>query len=424
MKHLSILAVLVATLVLTASGGASADPSTPVNSDSGQWRRWVTRFNSDLDRGDVGDSLLSLRTLASSWPDHLGDLPEKNVLIALRATSGRAQLKRAALLADEALYEANWAPADEDFSDQYYNLALEYLARGEAEKGVAVAKRIRQGRFVLRMAVDRRFDGVSGLDPIAALKAQISDESDRSARAPKSLRHRSYMIEAMDYLGDGASALAAADEAITAEIRSGAFDDASDQFVWILNDRAWALDLLGRHDEALKQMEQASSFPDGRINVSQSLNLGDELYHLDQGRDALKAVSGITKQMISPYGFMEAEEVRACGSAEVDDSAGLRSDLAELRAGQSNDPDAALEGALCGGDLDLAAAVLIHQLDDPASRGVALVQVQTYLSPENPTVWLQKRESQIALLLQRPDVRAAVDQVGVVRSWPIPLPRY
>lgn len=290
---------------------------------------------------------------------------------------------------------------------------------------MAAAKHIKQGRIVLRMAVDHRFDGVPRLDPIASLKAQVADATDRATREPKLLKPISDRIEYMIYLGDGASALAAADEAINAVVQSPrAFDDANEQLVWILNDKAWALDLLGLHDEAAKQMEQASVFPEhGRPNVSQSINLGDELYHLDRGRDALKAVASITRELTSPYGFMEAEEVRACGSAEVGDSGGVRSALNELRAGQSEDPDAAFEGALCAGDLDLASAILVHELDDPASRGAALVQVQTYLTPNNPTDWLQKRQSQIAALLQRPDVRSAVDRVGAIRSWPIPPPR-
>lgn len=425
MRGTKAVAGAILAIGLLVCRAAFADPAVSTDQGDNKWRNLVARFDSDLHSGDAEDALLSLRTIASRWPEHLGDIPEQNILIALRNTRGQAQLERAALSADEALYDANWTPIHADFSDQYYNLAIEYLATGETDKGVAAAKHIKQGRIVLRMAVDHRFDGVPRLDPIASLKAQVADATDRATREPKLLKPISDRIEYMIYLGDGASALAAADEAINAVVQSPrAFDDANEQLVWILNDKAWALDLLGLHDEAAKQMEQASVFPEhGRPNVSQSINLGDELYHLDRGRDALKAVASITRELTSPYGFMEAEEVRACGSAEVGDSGGVRSALNELRAGQSEDPDAAFEGALCAGDLDLASAILVHELDDPASRGAALVQVQTYLTPNNPTDWLQKRQSQIAALLQRPDVRSAVDRVGAIRSWPIPPPR-
>ncbi|MBW8732920.1 MAG: hypothetical protein JF571_01175, partial [Asticcacaulis sp.] len=61
---------------------------------------------------------------------------------------------------------------------------------------------------------------------------------------------------------------------------------------------------------------------------------------------------------------------------------------------------------------------LIGRLDDPDLRAAALGEVQTYLVPEHMTAWQKTISDRHAALLKRPDVSAAIDKYGFVRSYP------
>jgi hypothetical protein len=401
-----------------AARRATALPDAPSAS-------WTARFLADASIGDADDALASLTTSATKWPKDVGDLGDENIVWALRNATGTDLRRRSGLAAEEALYDAHWRPKDDSIGWLLYPLAIELLAKHEDAKAAEVARQITSGDLVLRMRVDHRFDAVTGLDPVAVKRAYVKLAADDAASHPRSLAKSNEYISALIRAGDGKAALASADQAIAKAKTPGAFDDQKDQLVWTLNDRAWALSLLGRHDDAARQMADASKLPeDGRLNVSQSINLGDELYRLDRPNEALAAVAAMTRANTSPYGFNAAEEVRACAAAELKDAAAVAKALENLNGNRQDNPASRIEGLLCAGDLDQAASGLVAQLADPETRGETLVELQDYQDPPDTTVWWKTRKGQIATLRQRPDVRAAIDAAGWIRSWPFPSPEY
>jgi hypothetical protein len=392
---------------------------------SAQAGSWLARFFADALIGDARDALDTLTAYATRWPTQLGDIDDVNIRWALSSARGSDTLRQAGIAADEALYDAHWKPQDAAFDGDLYRLAVDLVARHQDAKAAEVARQIQPSELVLRMSVDRRFEGVTGLNPVAAGRTYANLTGDDAALHPRSLAKANDHVYSLIRAGDAASALAASDQIIARADVANTFDDQKDQLVWTLNYRSWALDLLGRHDDAARQMAEASTLPEGgRLNVSQSINLGDELYRLNRPTEALAAVAAISRTNTSPYGFNAAGEVRACAAAELNDKAALARALVDLDSNRQANPGSRLEGLLCAGDLDQAAVGVVTQLADPDTRGETLVELQDYQDPPQPTAWWIKRKATIAALRQRPDVRKAVDAAGWIRSWPFPSPDY
>jgi tetratricopeptide (TPR) repeat protein len=319
----------------------------------------------------------------------------------------------------QALFDAHWDPLPPAASENWFDLAEARLADDDIDGTRAAIARVTSPSVIARLRIDRRFDALvdrtaERFDLRHAAEAELAAMRARSARTPRVLEVHVAIISALLELGRADEALAEADamEAAVAAAPENkpAFDDA-DQLVWLRNFRTMALRRLGRIDEAVAALETASRMTeDGRVNVSQVLNLADFLNRLGRA-DAAHAALARVGTSLSGYGRMVQMQEEMYAALLDGDRAGAGVALAYLLE-HADDAPGIVRGALLDMDrTDEAAAHFIAELAAPATRADALLDVQDFQSVE-PLPGDVERIARWRRLLDRADVRAVIDQVG------------
>lgn len=383
---------------------------------------WSGRFAAAHWAENWEDAGQCLVMLARRWPEGLRDIDDRFVTGTARSldTSTNAD-SRLGLL--NALFDAGYTLSNGvEPSYLWRDLSVASLAAGNTERARRVAGRITNPFALVSLRVDRRYNDIVSAMPwrfdigraIANVREQSAADMRRQPRSLQAVVEYTYVL-----LGSGqaAGALKVADEALAriAQARADAppYDDLDEYRPWIMNNRTIALQRLGRHEEALAQLELASKLDErGSRNVSQAINLGIFYLALGRPRDAIGAMSriGWVRDM-SDYGKMQMQGVRhdalrAIGEAEESAQA-----LRYLQDHQRDDPASYFGALLDEGDLDTAAAQLIARLENPDERNDALVGVQRYL--ETPLTDIEREiERRRQVVLDRPDVREAIEKVG------------
>lgn len=383
---------------------------------------WYRLALVELDLGHHDAAATAFTRLVEGWPELLANL---DPLVLQPMLYGTEPDSPARLGMMQALLDANWRSAGGMESNVWYQLALRRVIRGERELARAPIRRVTDPSNIMRMRVDRRFDGLVDRDAWAfdvglAARRWVERLRQDSASAPGRLEPRVQLSYALLTAGMHDELFALVDESLAAI--AGAppgeqpFADLEQQ-AWLMNNRAIALRRLGRHDEALAELERASRLTEhGESNVSQALNLGQFRCLLGHPEAALEAI-GRAGEM-SGYGRMVEASVRHCAALQLGDAAAARRSLAFLESHRDDAQTAYLEGLLNEGRLDAAADVLVALLDSDEDRVEALALVQDYASAE-PFPFNRKRDASLAALIARPDVRAAIERVGRIERQPI-----
>jgi len=214
-------------------------------------------------------------------------------------------------------------------------------------------------------------------------------------------------------------ALQLADLAIERQEAEGptVYEDYEDEYVWILNDRAYALFSLGRWDAAVIQMQAASRMSEsGDPNVSQTLNLA--LMYADLGRpeETLAALKRVGRA--SSYGDMVREQARLKAAAQLNDVNTVNEAVQFLSEHREDSISGYQEALLYADREDEGARLLISRLADPLRRSGALLAIQQWGQDSvPPQVVVARRRWQA--LIARGDVQEAVRAVGYVKSYPL-----
>jgi hypothetical protein len=396
------------------------------DADGQAWRLRFGAASSD----DQAEELLCLVQIADKWPDQLATISESYIARAIGRASGAPTLADARFQLLQGLWADHWPGAQSTFApdDVWSALVDAYLAHGQSDRAAEVAAAITDPRVLIGLRADRRYD---------ALKASTGDSLDiakaqsRHLEALKAIAaaHPNQLAPVNDVLAElvgqsrideAASVLVAVDARIKAETpKQPAYEDEADQRNWIEDQRSTLLLLRGHEDAAVAAETHAASLPEsGGPNVSQAINLGDLLIGLNRPKAALAAVAGLTDDHSSPYGRMQAWNVRACAYAELKDDAAYQAELKKMRDHVADSPSALEQVLLCADDLDGAATLLIARLNNADQRQDALREVQLYLRPPHEPAQnadMDRREQEVA---QRPAVKAAIDAVGHVLTVP------
>lgn len=317
----------------------------------------------------------------------------------------------------DALFDTGFNIDGESPDGLWLVLARLALEQDHVTRAAAVARKIRAPRSVVALHADRRFDRVVDDASRFALDAVIEADLARARRVaeatPDRLDPRTVLQRRLLDAGRFAEALASADE-VVARVADGDgethYADFEKEYVWILDHRAQALQGLGRWDEAVVQQRRAARRPEnGRMNVSQALNLAWLYAELGRDEEALEAVEDLGAP--SPYGRMQLEMLRLMVAVQRQDAAAVERHLAFMRE-HRDDAVATYQLALAHADrADEAAALLIERLRSTDWRSDALSEVQTYLDVPAPPIKKARRARQAAVAA-RADVRTAIAAVG------------
>ena len=350
------------------------------------------------------------------WPSLVNNL-DRMLMTDLLVRGEPLAEDRVALM--DALFDAGWNDNGRGVDDIWRELALLHLARDDRDRAASVIAGIGDPLAIVKIRSDLRFDPLSTAveqlpSPEAAAAAEVERLRALRAEQPERIDLAADLGTALLVAGRDAEALTES-EAVLAAIESA--EDPSgflafDERIWVLNNKAIALRRAGRFDEAAAQLEYAGKLSEnGGDNVSQRLNLGSFLCEVGRPADALRVIEPVSD--MSGYGLMVQTAVRHCAALQLDDAAGAAQALASLYDQRADSREIVVAELLRAGDIERAATELVRSLEDPATRAQALESVQQFRTPV-PLPANAALEANRATLLARPDVRAAIAQVGRV----------
>ncbi len=393
---------------------------------------WVIRISAANAAQDWDDAAQSLIALAGYGEDALGLLDQEFIsrfahYYARRGEGGGTLQSRVI----DTLFETGW---DEDPSALWTLRAFRLVDEGDLDRAAAYLRNVDGASSRLSLVIDRRMDGLRDVVPTAfevepALIRELEEARVKAATENPSLEDGYLYGHALMQRGRFDEALAAVDAALAraeaAASKAGSPPIDPDDLIWALDTRSRILVFLGRHDEAVAALRRAARRPEnGGMNVSHAINLGALYNRIDRPADALEAVIDMADANTSPFGLMQAAQVRACAYAALGRQVDLKTTRAWIEAHADDDPDAVANVAGCVDDQDAAAANLITRLDDPERRASALIGLQDYIDPPHPTASDARLMAFGVAVKARPDVRAAIERAGYVRAWPVIGPQF
>jgi len=387
------------------------------------YKDWRNRLVVADGVGDLADIVRSLTLIVQRWPDHIAELGPDNIGRTLREAKKLPHGTALPLLL--ALYDAHWKLKwDIEPSESWRDLTLLLLEKGWLTKASDVAIHVTNVYVLIAMRVDRRFDAVVAANPA---QFDIEASADReflafqaaSEKAPHSLELKSHVIQALLAQQHYEAALAASDS-ILSDIRSTNFpsklyEDYVEESPWFFTLRDIALERLGRWDDAVGQLSEASLLYGKYGNGRQLIDLAHLYCALGRPKDALSTIDR-TGAGLSAYGTMYVEVVRLEAAFQLGNSKQVARSLEYLGVHRADNPPAYLHGLIVVNQLDRAAHELVTQLRDEDGRQKALLIVQTF-APTRGTPRDLDLEARWQAVIARSDVQAAIHKVGRVEEY-------
>lgn len=374
------------------------------------------------DHIDAAARLAEAARLSRSKPDDVA-IDDRFVYQLLNELDDDAP-ERLALL--QALFDANWDRDGLGADDLWYELALMRVKQGDTGRAAEAVERVRWPDVLVRLRSDRRFDALVDLraprfDVEAAARANVGRLRALADERPSNLKVRMDLTYAMLAMGMNAEVIALTDQILStldsATAGQAPYEDASEYWPWILNNRAIALRRSDRVDEALQLLVRASAMDElGENNVSQVLNLGTFYCSLGRPEQARAAIAPVGS--MSGYGRMVQAAIEHCAAWQAGDRAAAGKALAYLREHRQDAQTIWLDALLREGRLDEAARVLLGQLESVDERAEVLSALQEYRETE-PLAGARETHAHWKALKARTDVRQAVERVGRMQQYGI-----
>jgi tetratricopeptide (TPR) repeat protein len=376
---------------------------------------------------DAGEQLVAL---AEQDPNALRMLPSATWRgIAQKLTEeDKIPLRDRAYI---ALARADWQPSDRpEMRDAVAQGAIEALLdKKEVDEARELLPRVTMPELLSGMAMERVYQpiwpdiearigpaGARAVDRFAASRLALLATTPDDAHA---LRDG---VRAFILLGRYQDAI---EQAGTPRIVPGMDEDA----VAIILYRGQALTALGKRDEALASLAPFTTLDLTKTPeaVNGVIGLAEMLDESGREEAALKLADTTlagSRDALSPYGVRWLERTRACALGALGRTAEAAKQGDALKAGSADNEAAAVEGLLCLGRKDEAAAIAIHALSSVEGTSNIADQFQP-----SGAFWAASESRLRALwapLLARPDVKAAFDKSARILPqslWPAKEPR-
>ncbi len=311
-------------------------------------------------------------------------------------------------------------------SGWWRDLALLQLARGERTAAVTTLARVQNGYVAVSVAADRRFDPVwpevqARLNVQSAAQRGVDAAAKRAQANPDKIQPLNELAALLGASLMTEQVLQVADTAVEQVSKWGenAYSDYDPEYSQLLDQRAGALAATGRWDAAVIQLQAASQLPEnGAENVSQVIDLASLYNDLGRSAEARATLAKLKPDNTSTVGLMQFQmetlrAARAAGDAHAAEAA-----FEYLAKHRLDALDVYQEALLVADREEDGAKLLIQRLTDPRTRSAALLAVQTY-QESALTPLQQEKLNRRQALIARADVKAAVDRVGRVGSYPL-----
>lgn len=393
---------------------------------------WIDRLDLSDRLEDTEDATYSLIRILDRWPEQLNSLSAPFVGRLARESLSELEDPDVFNAIVDAVLAADWDRPYDYYAihREWYRLALLLVERGDLERAAAVTRRIWYPPTLIGLRADRRFDPLRDHAPDtfdfqAVVERELAVRRRHVAENPTLIAFPTALSAALRRADLADDALVVVNTAVQPQPNAGittatGWDDESNMYLF-LNERADVLWQLGAAQNALAQLQEAR-VAQTYTNVprrTQSLNLARYYARSGQADRARTMLEEIDET--SRFGRMQLTLVRVMAAVadgnerELDDAL----DFMERNASE-NRPD--YQRALVyAGQLDDAAEILIERLGDEKTRTRALVEIQSYLddlATEFATSLDRLYAERKTALLARDDVRAAIEAVGHVESYP------
>jgi hypothetical protein len=330
-----------------------------------------------------------------------------------------------------ALARADWQPQDRpDMRDALAQGAIEaLLAKREVDEAAALLARVDMPEFLYAMATERLYEPLWPQIE-ARLGPQAGKAVDRFAAA---------RLEAFARTPDDHHALR---EAIRAFILLGRFADAAEiaepiriiegmpeDDVIAVRYHAQSLAALGQREKAVERLrgfaaldlDRTPEAASGLVGLAEML---DEAGRPEQALATARETLGRGNHALSDWGKGWLHRTEACALGSLGRAAEARAAGDALKASAGQNEAAAVEGLLCLGRADEAAAIMVKAFATNEGASALADQFQ----PDG-AIWAPAQSRLRALwtpFLQRPDVKAAFERRARILPrtlWPSREPR-
>lgn len=297
------------------------------------------------------------------------------------------------------------------------------MENGQTERARERLTTVTEPRLLMGIRLMKVFDPLRAdpafeqrLDLRAAAETNLAEKQREAAANPRLLRLVVQTSQSLRDLGRNEEALRLVDEALS---RRRSFTDTAQQENWALEERANALRMLGRPDQARRASRRATSAPEGgEQNVSQTINYAATLEAGGRAKEALAMLENVGNA--SPYGDMWVAATRACAYDSLGDSARRDVQLSYLAAHEQDNVAARVRALICANKLDEAAELYVRRLGISAQRMNAIFALQTYAPNAGAEGSRQALlQARLRAVVARPDVQAALEKVGRIETIPL-----
>lgn len=385
-------------------------------------QHWMNRLNAQNRSRDLNAASATVVLMLDHFPEVHEELSD-TFLVRLAGNQITDKDRAAALRL--ALYRSGWRY--EHASWLWIRLVDDLVEAGHIAEAAPVLSLITNPNSRMQLAALRRYDAVrtAAATPDFDAAAAFAADLDRLRRATRktdaSLETWSDLIHGLFSRGQYDEALTLADETLARDAPEPGSDD-GDAYTWVMDTRARALMSLGRPAEAIEQQRAAAArTEEGAPNVSQTINLGWLYVRTGRNAEALAAVAEISDDngRTSPFGLMQAKQVRACAALALGDTVAAEAAFDYLTEHATDAPTAVYEALACRGDVEAMAASLLGQFDDPKTADSVVAAMHVYLPPSNSTPVDAHLAAADAAARTRPEIVAARDRVG--RGFTVPV---
>ncbi|MDB5704449.1 MAG: Tetratricopeptide 4 [Sphingomonas bacterium] len=381
---------------------------------------WKFRFGLDLEQKRSEDAVVTVEAIAAKNTGAFDVIPRTNQisLIEMLRSGHQSALERRAL---EVLTSDAFKP-DLPFSekDHFRKLYVQMLYdEGNKARALDMVRAVTDPSVLNELSFDPRFAATmpADFDMRSVVERSLADAQEKMRQHPDLVEPIVMVTLRLRQLGRPQEALVLLEASKTKMSRDNGFADAQEQRNWWWNSLSRTYRMLGQYDDAAGAMLAGASVKEqGQLNVSQVINLAYLQVRFGKAQDALKTLAPFDKpgMATNPYGMMAMRTIRACATARVSGAQAAAADIAYARAHDTDNRNAVSEMMLCIGDVDGAAAALIHQLEDPERTGFTLAQLSDFDDPP-VALPLDPADATLKKAKLRADVKAAIARAGKTR---------